>query len=242
MIKEHDTFYNACERIHKEYPGVTFQQAAAGGARSDLATITRYHESFQSDVTDHRFIYQAMAGFSVYLPPEVMQSAYFGMSSGAPRDRATVMRSTFTLGNVPCFYWTLAPGKVSEMKPEETALIRKYVDLYKSFIRSVLPTCKVYHHAPINSTGNWDTGDWFAMEYSAPNKSKGWATIVKIGDKGCDSCILKPRGLDRKKKYSITLDSTGEKRRMTGTELMKEGISLRLSSLLSSELLLFEAQ
>jgi alpha-galactosidase len=240
--RHHDTFYKACDRILKEYPRVTMQQAAAGGARSDLATVARYHESFQSDVTDDRFIYQAMAGFSVYLPPEVMQSAYFGMSAAAPADKTTVMRSVFTLGNVPCFYWTLAPGRVSEMKPEDLALARKYTELYKSFMRPLLPTCRVFHHAPINSTGNWDTGDWFAMEYASPNRSKGWATFVRIGTSGSDTYLFKPRGLDRKKTYRVTFDSTGEKATLSGMELMGDGLTVRLASVMTSELLLFEAQ
>lgn len=240
--RHHDTFYKACERIHKEYPVVTFQQAAAGGARSDLATVARYHESFQSDVTDDRYIYQAMAGFSVYLPPEVMQSAYFGMSSPIPKNRVTVMRSVFTLGNVPCFYWTLGPGKVSELKPEDLKMVRRYADLYKSFMRPLLPTCRVFHHAPINSTGNWDTGDWFAMEYTAPDRSRGWATIVRIGTTGSDTYVFKPRGLDRGKKYRVTFDSTGETVIRDGLDLARDGLPARLESVMSSELLLFEAQ
>lgn len=238
--RHHDTFYNACDRILKEYPRIIMQQAAAGGARSDLATVARFHESFQSDMTDDRFIYQAMAGFSVYLPPEVMQSAYFGMSAAVPEDKHTVLRSIFTLGNVPCFYWTLAPGNISEMKPGDLKLVRKYTELYKSFMRPLLPTCKVFHHAPINATGNWDTGDWFAMEYAAPNRSKGWATIVRIGNTGSDTYVLKPRGLDPRKTYHVTLDSTSQKVLVSGKQLATDGLPVRLQSVMASELILFE--
>ena len=240
--RHHERFYKAAERIHKKYPGVIMQQAAAGGARSDLATVARWHESFQSDMTATPLVYQMMAGFSVYLPPEVMQSAYLGMWGALPANRETIMRSIFTLGNVPCVYWTLVPGKVSEIRPDDLKLLRKYTELYKSFIRPMLPTCRVYHHAPINSTDSWDTGHWFAMEYASPDRRRAWATIISFPDNPSTVYHFVPKGLDLKKTYKVTFDNTGRTDTVAGSSLMRDGLQVETGVDQGSELLLFTAE
>ena len=63
------------ERSAGHRPEPTFQS----GARSDLATAAHWQESFQSDLTPAPQVHKMMAGFSVHLPPEALQSAYHGM-------------------------------------------------------------------------------------------------------------------------------------------------------------------
>jgi hypothetical protein len=46
--------------------------------------------------------------------------------------------------------------------------------------------------------------------------------------------------LDRGKTYRVTFDSTGETAMMNGIELVRNGMPVRLESVMSSELLLFE--
>ena len=100
----------------------------------------------------------------------------------------------------------------------------------------------MYHHAPVSATGGVTSGGWFAMEYTAPDCGKGWATIVRIGTSDSDTCLFKPRGLDRGKIYRVTFDSTGETATRDGMEWVRDGLPVRLESIMSSELLLFEAQ
>jgi len=239
--RHHETFYETLERIHKKYPNVILQQAAAGGARSDLATAGRFHENFQSDLTPAPLVYQMMAGFSVYLPPEIMQSAYHGMDGGIP-DKTTLKRCIYALGNIPCVYWTLLPGKVSEIQADELAEWQKYAKLYKTFIRPLLPTCKVYHHAPVNAKGNWDSGLWFVMEFTSPDRAKGWATIISYPGNQSLTYLFRPRGLDAQKRYRVSFDNTGTTKTFTGSGLMRDGLSIQLGAKSHSELLLFEAR
>lgn len=55
-------------------------------------------------------------------------------------------------------------------------------------------------------------------------------------------CILPPRGLGPAKTYEVTFDNLGSKVKLSGLELMREGIPVRLEALTSSELLLFKAK
>jgi alpha-galactosidase len=80
-----------------------------------------------------------------------------------------------------------------------------------------------------------------AMEVAAPDRTKAWATLVRIGSSHSDVYVFRPRGLDRGKTYRVTFDSTGETATMTGMELFRDGVPVRLESVMSSELLLLEA-
>jgi hypothetical protein len=242
LWRHHEAFYRAAERIHEKYPRIILQQAAGGGARSDLATAARWHEGFQSDLTPAPLVYQMMAGFSVYLPPEVMQSAYHGMWGDTTPDKITLLRCIYALGNTPCIYWTQLPGRIEEIKPDELKLWRKYSELYKAFIRPLISRCKVFHHAPINATGNWDSGPWFVMEYASPDGKKGWATVVRYPKDRSETYRLRPRGLDARKEYEVRFDNTGMTERLAGSSLIRDGLVVSLEAEPASELLLFEAR
>lgn len=241
LWRHHDVFYRIFERIQEKYPNLILWQAHAGGARLDLATIGQWHESLQSDLTGVPLAYHMAAGFSVYLPPEVMKSAYYGMWGDLP-DKTTLKRCIFALGNAPVVYWTQLPAQVSENNRDQLALWRKYVELFKTFIRPLLSTCKVYHHEPINAKGNWDSGSWLVLEFMAPDAAKGWATIVSYPESRSLTYQFRPRGLDAERQYAVTFDNTGNTETIAGSALMAKGLSIEVSDEIRSELLLFEAQ
>ena len=126
------------------------------------------------------------------------------------------------------------------MRPSRLARHRHYVALYKEFIRPLLATCRLYHHAPISARGGAASSGWFALEYGTPDRSKGWATIVRTGPSERDRYVLMPRGLDRSLNYKVTFDSTGEIATVDGWALVRDGIPVHVESVLSSELLMFE--
>ena len=60
-------------------------------------------------------------------------------------------------------------------------------------------------------------------------------------DSSAANLMLRLRGLDVGKQYRVTFDSSGQSCVVAGYALMKQGITVRLESALTSELLLFEA-
>ena len=89
--------------------------------------------------------------------------------------------------------------------------------------------------------GGVTSSGWLALEYGTPDRTKGWATIIRVGPSESDRYVLLPRGLDRGKRYRVTFDSTGETAAIDGWELVRDGVPVHLESVLSSELMLFEA-
>ena len=230
----YDAYYRVWERVHEKYPDLILQMCSNGGAREDLAMLEHFHETYTNE-GDLAAILASYSGKTLSLPPEVLE---FGLHNCGPLD--TCLRATFTL-STPWILAGPAPNLV-ELSPERRERFLHYADLYKNFIRPLLPTVKVYHHAPVSARGGYSSSPWFAMEFASPDRRKGWATIVRLRDSDSDIYRLRPRGLDPAKTYRVTFDSLGTTVTVDGLRLVQEGLSIRLESVLASELLLFEAQ
>jgi alpha-galactosidase len=238
----YEAFYGMFERLRAKYPDLILQQCAAGGGRNDLGTASRFHESQVTDGNNMPRVLQIYTGQTLALPPEalihpVAEGDHMLNGSGY---NDTLLRNTFTL-SIPWINKGVAPS-FEELAAARRERYLHYANLYKRFMRPILPTAKMYHHAPVSAKGGVTSSGWFAMEYAAPDRSKGWATIARIGTSDSDTYLFKPRGLDRGKTYRVTFDSTGEEAVMKGIELTRDGLAIRLESTMASELLLFEMQ
>jgi alpha-galactosidase len=100
----------------------------------------------------------------------------------------------------------------------------------------------MYHHAPVNMHHDFDAGSWFVAEFASPERTKGWATLVRLAEADGDVYVFRPRGLDPARTYRVTVDSVGTSARVEGVRLMQGGLPVRLETALSSELLLFQAE
>ena len=199
----------------------------------------------------------AISGKTVSLPPEclvygvprgqtlreVLEAYRFDIPEYVDKIPATVYRDLktrmmFTL-STPWILVGVSPS-LEDMSQEDIEYYKHYTDLYKNFIRPILPVSKVYHHAPVSEFCGVESSTWFAMEFMAPDKSKGWATIARLGNDG-KRYLFKPKGLDPCAEYKVTFDGTGKTKVVKGVELMQKGLMLHFESMLGSELLLFES-
>jgi alpha-galactosidase len=234
----YEATYRLFEQVKKEFPQLILQQAAAGGGRNDFGFVGRFDEQYTTDGLDIPESLQNLSGQTLGLPIEMFASAFGIPPHSANRGHLdTHLRATFTLGTP----W-LAPvaPSLKDLSPETLAKYQRYAELYKHFIRPLLPTCKIYHHAPVNARDGVDENPWFAMEFASPDRTKGWATLVKLYS-GPDWYVFKPRGLDPGKSYKVTIDSLRTEAVMSGLELSTRGLPVHLESTEDSELLLFEA-
>ncbi len=236
----YEAWYGIVERLHKKFPDLIFQQCAAGGMRNDLGMDGLWHEPYLTDGLNTPHVLRNYSGQTLGLPPENFVIAV-GIPAISPNrgHLDTHLRVIYSLGTP----W-LAPvaPSLEEMNPAIRQAYVRYANLYKSFIRPLLPTCKMFHHAPVTASAGVASSPWFAMEFAAPDRSKGWATIVRMADGDSDTYLFRPRGLDPARNYRVTFDSTGTTASVEGSRLTQEGLPIRLESALSSELLLFEAQ
>ena len=218
----YEAWYRIIEHIHAKYPNLILQQAAAGGMRNDLGMAGRWHEPYLTDGLNMPHVLRNYSGQTLGQPPENFVIA-FGIPAVSPNRGHfdTHLRATFTLATP----WLAPVGpSLQDLSPERLEQYRHYVNLYKTFIRPLWPTCKMYHHAPVTAHQGVDADPWFAMEFASPDRAKGWATIVRLAETDSDTYLFRPRGLDPAKSYRVTFDSTGTTARIDGARLIQEGL------------------
>jgi alpha-galactosidase len=241
--RHYETLGNVMTRVRGKYPNVILQQASAGGTRLELDTLARWHEDYTSDRVSYPEVYRMLSGLSVYLPPEILVAPHGMAGNGKDQpDLPTMLRGAYALGNTPMIFNAMLPKSVEEFNPGERELWQRYSQLYRTFMRPLLATSRVYHHAPASADAGVESGDWFAMEFAAPDRSKGWATVIRLSRSGPDTYLLKPKGLDPARTYEVTRDNLGKTETVSGAVLSREGVNVHVPTRPLSELLLFETR
>ena len=238
----YEAFNGILSRLQEKYPELILQEASAGGFRLDLGAAAAFHEHFAGDFGGALGTYRNSSGMSVFLPPEVIVMAIGLCHPSALPDLETALRGGYTMGFTPMFFTTMLPATVEQFKPSDQQLYQRYAKLYHSYMRPMLSTLKVYHHAPVTATSGTDEGNWLAMEFASPDQTKGWATVIRLSGSGEPVYNLKLKGVDPERSYQVTLDNSGTKKNVSGKNLMDQGLSLTINMDRASELVLFEAQ
>jgi hypothetical protein len=175
-------------------------------------------------------------GLTMALPPEIGLRT-FGTESGEhllEGDIDSQLRLAFLARPI---LRGIAPS-VDELVPFLKERIAHTVELFKRFIRPLMADCLVFHHTP------WlpikTQTPWCVLEYAAPDKARALVAVFHLLGGESNTHRVKPRGLDRTKRYRVTFDNTGETVELSGRELVERGLRVALRTPLSSELLLFE--
>lgn len=239
--RQYEALYKAFDALHEKFPQLILQQASAGGTRLDIGTLQHFPEDYTSDRVSMPYVYRMLSGISTYLPPETLVTPIGMADTKDLPDLDTMLRSIYALGNTPMVFNSLVPRSPDRLTAEVRAKFQHYSLIYKTFIRPVLASSRVYHHAPVNASGGVETGHWFAMEFATPDRTKGWAVVIRL-DKSDDGYTLKARGLDMQKQYRVVFDSTGRDEVASGGTLCRTGLDVHPNGGQASELLLFSAK
>ena len=79
------------------------------------------------------------------------------------------------------------------------------------------------------------------LEISAEDRSRGAIGIFSLTGHSQQNIHVSFSGADASEMYRVSLDNTGMKFEVPGSELLSNGISIQISSSLSSELITYEA-
>jgi len=226
--------YEIYDKIKQEYPDVYLENCAGGGGRNDLGLLKRCHVSSLSDYAVFPRSIKALNNLTMAIPPERLRF-YYRHHPGYHMygDLETQLRVLMFC--VPLF---VGFGRdASWVNDAENKIVRKYIDLFKGFIRDILPDAKVYHHTP--ALAYTHTEPWCVLECSSGNK--GYAGVFKLMD-GSDSYQLIPRGIKISCNYKVTFISSGESVLINGVALATAGLPIKLDGALTSEMILYEVQ
>ena len=121
---------------------------------------------------------------------------------------------------------------------QQLEFVKHCVDIYKSFIRPLLPNCKMYHHN--ETTVEAREQGFCGLEVVSCDKDKAVIGVFCLPGANNKQITIMPRGLDAGNVYKVTFDNTGAQVTRTGVELLSGGITTMPLSALTSELILLE--
>jgi alpha-galactosidase len=236
--RHYDAVYALYSRIRKRFPNLLMENCAGGGGRNDLGMLSNFHWTQISDESGAVRELKLLNGFSLAFPPEYGMN-YVGF----------VTEETSRYGDIDFrlraqmfsdFGMAGAAPDLASLAPDYLAEIKHHLRLYKTFVRPMLNSALVYHHTPI--LPNTEPGEWAVLEYTTPDHTRGYAGIFRLAGAKEDRYRFLPRGVDASKTYKVTFDNTESSVRVTGFELERDGINVRIAGTLRSELIFFEAQ
>lgn len=232
-MKHFQAVYRVYRNLKKRFPQVIFENCAGGGGRTDLGIMKGFHHTWVSDWQRMPRSITITNGMTMALPPERVDRLFAGMGCHTFGAVASHMRNTMLTHmslNV------IAPA-ILEANPEVMDFIRHSTDLYKTFIRPMLPTSKIYHHTP--EVGVEQEHRTTILELAAPDGERGVVAVFALAEDGA-SCRIKCKGASAQKQYKVTLDNSGESFTMGGAQLKLEGLPIQVGSAMGSELILYQ--
>jgi alpha-galactosidase len=231
-----ENLYAMFDRLRLQFPHVIFQNCAGGGGRLDWGILHRFDNTELSDWMRGPRGVKILNGMTWLLPPEILLRTFGTEVPDLAGDGDIDYQMRQVEMSLPIFRG-IAPSP-AELNPILRHKIRAGVDLYKSELRPILRDSVVYHHTPL--TPYFNESSWLVLEYGAPDKKRGVATLFRTSDLEDPVYHFVPRGLDSSVTYKVTFENRSETVELSGLQLMTEGIPVRLETAGTSEMLLFE--
>ena len=218
--------------LKKKFPHVIFENCASGGARTDLGHMKAFDHTWVSDCQNAPRSVMITNGMTMALPPERVDRLVAGMGCHQFGSFDLHVRNAL-LGHVTLN--VIAPTSL-DPNPIQMEFLKHSMELYKEFIRPILPTSRVFHHTP--EAAKEAEGVTSILEIASPDGARGALTVCTLVNATADLLVC-PKGVDPSKQYEVTLDNHRTTVRISGYELAVHGVRVQVPSPLSSELVLY---
>ncbi len=201
----YENVYALYDRIAARYPNMLMENCSGGGGRTDIGLLSRFHYTWITDWQVAPRAQRIFNGMSMALPPErIDRNAGVGQDGHQRGDLDFLVRSCmlghFTLLGMYPWY--------GQGNPDHLNRIRHHVQLYKEFIRPILPNCRIVHHTPVLKTK--EPQGWAVIEETAEDQSRAVAGLFRLAGPAEDTYLLRLRGIDAGRRYRVTMDNGGE--------------------------------
>jgi alpha-galactosidase len=212
--------YQIMQRVVEKHPDVTVMACSGGGGRVDYGSLKYFQQFWPSDNTDALYRVKIQWGYSHFYPAEAI-SAHVTRMSNRPFKFAFDVAMSGRLG---------MDVDTGTLTPEESAVTRQAVSLYKSELREIVQFGDLYRlESPYE-------GSRASLEYVTQDKAKAVAFAWQLEDDAVSGTKpLTVLGLEPDVNYLVkevnlkpgTASSLpGDGRTFTGAQLMREGIAL----------------
>lgn len=240
LWRYYDGFYRVFRSVRAARPNIALQNCAGGGGRLDLGVMNVFHNTELSDWHRAPRGLRILSNMTMLLPPEILLRGFSTESGDLPMDVDLESQIRAVMLSRPTFRG--AAPTVSEFSPYLKSIYDKYSDFYKSFMRPLFADCKVYHHTPFLHVN--EACPWIVTEYVSADKNSAVAAVFAVSDDALKDSLtfhLRLRGLDRSKAYEVTYMSDDKAVTVSGHSLMNDGLHIKVSHHMSSEMLKIKA-
>lgn len=226
-----ENFSAMFNRIRERFPNVIFENCASGGGRTDLGAVKYFDHTWVTDNPIAPRCFAITNGMTMCLPPELIDRLVTSM--GTP-EMASLQFGLFQLMFVrPTSHF---PG--SDDNPLQIGPFRQFMQLYNSFARPMLPTCRIYHHTP--SFDDCEPKGLGILEAVSEEKDKAMLGIFVLSDPGISETTVRFRGISATGNYRVTAVDAGETFTVSGYDLKYKGLTYGIRAPLTAELFLAE--
>lgn len=229
-----EAIYEIFDRVGKRFPHVQFENCSSGGGRMDAGIMSKFTTTWVSDWMSMPRTVRILNGMTIALPPE-----YVNRMAGTSMD--ICCGNLDTMFHVFVMSHPMVSGLASNkeyLNPDMVATVKKYVGIYKNFIRPWHRNSRVYHHTPVIEGA--DGVGWAALEYVSEDKTKAVAAVFRLVNASESVYAFKFNGLDPALIYKVTFEPDGCFIKLKGYELMQLGVEIYLDNALTSKLMLLE--
>jgi alpha-galactosidase len=231
-----EVIHGIFDKVRRKYPDLQLENCSSGGGRTDLGMLSRFTTAWTSDWMRMPRTVRILNGMSLALPPEFLNRTLGVCMAGSYRGNLETQFHVIVLAH-PTVSGLMR--SLDECNPQVMSVAKKYLDIYKKFIRPITREGHVYHHTPVIPGA--DASSWCALEYVSDDRSKAVAGVFRLINAESDTYVLRFRGLDPSMRYRITSEPGGVISTVDGFVLLQQGLSIRLDTPLTSRLLLCEA-
>jgi alpha-galactosidase len=235
MWRHYEALYGVFDRVRAQFPDILYENCAGGGGRLDWETMRRFQIVEFSDWMRAPRGVKILYGLTYNLPPEIGLRT-FGTEVGEHMlDGDLDFQLRLAIMAHPIFRG-ISPTE-EELSPVYLERIVHALDLYRSFIRPLMPHCRVFHHTgmlPLLAPT-----PWCVLEYAAAERDRAVVGLWRTAAVGDDTFVVFPQGIDRGGDYRVRFDNRAETITYRGSELA-QGVRVTLPANQTSELLLIE--
>lgn len=233
-LRHCEAVYAMYGRLKKRFLDVVFENCAGGGGRTDTAMLKNFNHTWVSDNQKMPRSVEITNGMTCVLPPERVDRLFAGMGCHATGDvRSHIRNAMLTHMSLN----VISPACLGECS-DSMGIVKRSVKIYKESIAPFLPVSKVYHHTPDRKTAA-EKG-YSALEVASPEKDRAALAVFALPFGGEKDVFITPRGISAEYEYSVYTDNDQVRYTAAGSEILSRGVRIRLSSALSSELVLLE--
>ena len=224
-------YYAVQEALMQKFPNLIMEGCSGSGHIKDFGDIQRVHMIAMNDTLSSLPNRQGTYDSTFAFPPAALMNYtyenYYDTASDAPEPyfwRSSMMNQ-----------WQIDPTHSATWTQKQRDGVKRATEIYKSWIRPMLPDAEVHHILPRPDGFHWD-----GMFYWSPSLKHG--TLYIFRPNSDQKKMLVPlKGLAPNTNYKVrTEDHSTSDATYSGADLMNTGLTIQLPGKYTSDLVYLE--